>query len=340
MYWRVGWRLCHFACVPVGLMPWIFALGGLSLARPEEPTAITIEFDSPAGCSSADSFFEGIRSRTSKVKLAKDGRAVSLLRIRLFRTGTKIRGELRLSDLEGEKETRRVDGATCDEVVEALALTVTLALDPDAFLSRMSPRDAPLTSAPTLTTAPKPPVSPQPFPVGSTSQWELGVRWTAASVIVPGLTFGPSIRLAFLGDSPEFGPYSLGVSLSYLRNDLLNSPEYGEFGLASLGVEFCPLRSRLAARFGVGVCALGSGGWLSANGHAIDHPEATHRSWWEAGFRGLAVLKLRGRLYLGAHWGATIPLFRREFTVNGQPEVVAHSPAVAMHGALGFDYRF
>ena len=333
--------MCHFAGVSVGLLPWIFALGGLSLARPEEATAISIEFDSPAGCSSADSFFEGIRSRTSKVKLAKDGHAVSLLRIRLFRAGTKIKGELRLSDLEGEKETRKVDGATCDEVVEALALTVTLALDPDAFISRMSPRDGQLTSAPTLTGPPKPPVSAaQPSQSGSTSQWELGVRWAAASVVLPGLSFGPAIRLAYFGDPPEFGPFSLGVSLSYLRNDLLSSPEYGEFGLASLGVEFCPLRSRLAARFGVGLCALGAGGWLSAKGLAIDHPESTRRSWWEAGIGGLAVLKLRGRLTLGANLGATIPLFRREFTVNGQPEIVAHSPTVALHGALGFDYRF
>ena len=50
------------------------------------------------------------------------------LGVRLTRAGKKVRGELKLIEAAGEGDTRRVEGESCDAVVEVLSLTAALAL--------------------------------------------------------------------------------------------------------------------------------------------------------------------------------------------------------------------
>jgi hypothetical protein len=59
---------------------------------------------------------------------AAPGEDAVRLGVRLTRVGNKVRGQLRLMDAPGDADTRTVDGATCDEVVEVLSLTAALAL--------------------------------------------------------------------------------------------------------------------------------------------------------------------------------------------------------------------
>ncbi len=49
--------------------------------------------------------------------------------VRLTRAGAKVHGELRISNPGGRSEARRVDGATCAEVVQSLSLTAALAIE-------------------------------------------------------------------------------------------------------------------------------------------------------------------------------------------------------------------
>src|SRR5262249_58311525 len=81
--------------------------------------AIRVEFDAPAGCSSADTFYGGLMARMNRARRAQPGEEAVHLAVRLTRVGNKVRGELRL--MEGgqrEADTRRVEGETCDAVVE------------------------------------------------------------------------------------------------------------------------------------------------------------------------------------------------------------------------------
>jgi hypothetical protein len=95
----------------------------------------------------------------------------------LTRIGTKVRGELRMMDGPGDGDTRRVDGESCDAVVEVLSLTAALALV--AQPQRATPPAAPLVrtpppphtsasaSSPNSTTTPSsetPPKPPEPTP--------------------------------------------------------------------------------------------------------------------------------------------------------------------------------
>ena len=71
-----------------------------------------VEFDAPAGCASADAFYEGVLSRMQQARRAAPGEDAVRLGVRLTRVGNKVRGQLRLMDAPGDADTRTVDGAT------------------------------------------------------------------------------------------------------------------------------------------------------------------------------------------------------------------------------------
>jgi hypothetical protein len=107
------------------LLPALLAAAG---AASGDAIALRVEFDAPEGCSGDDAFYEGVLSRMPRARRASAGEDAVRLGVRLTRVGKKVRGELRLLDARGESDTRTVEGATCDEVVEVLSLTASLAL--------------------------------------------------------------------------------------------------------------------------------------------------------------------------------------------------------------------
>jgi hypothetical protein len=125
------------------MLPVLFAAGGAAPARSGEAIALQVEFDAPAGCSNADAFYEGVLSRMQQARRASPGEDAVRLGVRLTRVGNKVRGQLRLIDAPGDADTRTVDGATCDEVVEVLSLTAALALAWKPARPPLPPRPTP-----------------------------------------------------------------------------------------------------------------------------------------------------------------------------------------------------
>ncbi len=141
------------------------------------PTAqlpIRIDFDAPAGCADSVAFYDGVLARMSRVRHARPGENAMRLVVRLTRTGSKVHGELHIRGEGGESDTRRVDGTTCTEVVQVLALTAALAIDPSAGIAGPTAPTAPEKPAPgpspsgsrppTPTVAPSSPPAPGPLP--------------------------------------------------------------------------------------------------------------------------------------------------------------------------------
>ena len=110
------------------LLPALLAAAGVAPSSTGGAVALRVEFDAPAGCSGPDAFYEGVLSRMQQAHRAAPGEDAVRLGVRLTRVGNKVRGQLRLMDAPGDADTRTVDGATCDEVVEVLSLTAALAL--------------------------------------------------------------------------------------------------------------------------------------------------------------------------------------------------------------------
>jgi hypothetical protein len=119
---------------------------------------LRIHYDAPASCRAAEAFLDEVRARTSLARVARPDEAAIELSVRIVRRGAASQGHLTLG--EGSfRVDRRIEGASCDEVVSALALVTALALDPNASLSPTPSRNAP--DAPD---APDPPLAPSPPP--------------------------------------------------------------------------------------------------------------------------------------------------------------------------------
>ncbi|MFL5307320.1 MAG: hypothetical protein ACJ8F1_19035, partial [Polyangia bacterium] len=108
------------------------------------PVPVRIDFAAPAGCADADVFWGGISTRTERARAAHPGEPAMRMIVRLTRAGAKVHGELRINNPGGHSEARRVDGATCAEVVQSLSLTAALAIDP---LATTTPAAAPVSAA-------------------------------------------------------------------------------------------------------------------------------------------------------------------------------------------------
>ena len=130
------------------LLPALLVAAGVTPARSGEAIALRVEFDAPAGCASADAFYEGVLSRMQQARRAAPGEDAVRLGVRLTRVGNKVRGQLRLIDAPGDADTRTVDGASCDEVVEVLSLTAALALAWKPTRPPVPPRPLPTPVAP------------------------------------------------------------------------------------------------------------------------------------------------------------------------------------------------
>ncbi len=123
----------------MGLVATLTLLAVSAAVGPTGPVPVRIDFAAPAGCADADDFWNGITSRTERARTARPGDAAMRMTVRLTRAGAKVRGELRIAIPGGHPEARKVEGATCVEVVQVLSLTAALAIDPSATIAPVAP---------------------------------------------------------------------------------------------------------------------------------------------------------------------------------------------------------
>jgi hypothetical protein len=157
--------------VGVGLLA-VVVLAQVGAIAPA-PIPIRVDFDAPAGCADAEAFYAGLSARMPGVRRARPGESATRLIVRLTRNGGKVHGELQLGGGGSASDTRRVDGATCHEVVQVLSLTAALAVNPGAPTAPGAPAAATPAPAPVAARAevathngpvasPAPVVSPTP----------------------------------------------------------------------------------------------------------------------------------------------------------------------------------
>jgi hypothetical protein len=343
----------------------VFLVGGLSLvvivvsrlATPDpgtEPHPVQVEFDAPAGCADANSFFSSLRSRTNRVRQAEENEPHTTLRVRLAQMRGYILGELRVVDDRGRTDTRKVQGANCDDVVQALSLTAALAVDPSVLLSAPAAPPERATS-PEATAPPEPAVPPKPAAppelattaladrapgAGSQSlhapipRFEFGVSPVGATLLSSSFSLGVALsaRMTLTG-SGVFRP-TMGLGAAYLRNDVLQSPGVAQASLTGIAATVCPLRLS-ASIVTLQPCGLALGGWLTVLGHQAEHTYSVDRLWLSAG-GVLRISAYLGRgLSLEVETGITAPFIRRRFFTTTQDNVVRETPTISPIASLG-----
>ncbi|MEJ7733477.1 MAG: hypothetical protein WKG00_30315 [Polyangiaceae bacterium] len=97
-------------------------------ARADDRAAVRVVYRGGEGCPVASAFTAELMARTTRVRTAGADEAAREVRVEVQATGVESSGRL-VVDGGGVRE---VKGATCAEVVSALALITALAFDPDA----------------------------------------------------------------------------------------------------------------------------------------------------------------------------------------------------------------
>lgn len=326
------------------------------LAAPEPAKVakpVQVEFDAPAGCSGTEAFFGSLRSRTDQVRQADAGEPHTTLQIRLSRTRGRVLGELRVVDDRGGTDTRKVQGASCDDVVQALSLTAALAVDPSALLS--APATAPETPAPTAdTVAQEPPLATKNLPeaeVPATAEpvaahpslqvpsFELGVGPEGTALLTSGAGLG--VAVASRWTLADRGPLraSFGLAFIYLRNDVLQTPGAVQINLTGLAATACPFRVS-ASVLTFEPCALVIGGRLAASGLQATHSYSVDRLWLSAGGILRVAASLGDGLWLDLQVGISAPFFKRRFFETTPDTVVGETPMISPVVGLGLAYGF
>jgi hypothetical protein len=316
-----------------------------------EVKPVQVVFDAPAGCANANDFFSSLRSRTHLVRQAKGDEPRTTLQVRLLEMRRYVLGELRMVDDRGMTDTRRVQGANCDDVMQALALAAAVALDPSVLLPATVTIPAPETTVPANpppTIAPagvesvniRKPVDP---PSSSSSRIDPRFELGAASVGSVLLSSGISPGVAMFGrwtpaGSGRFRP-TIGMAVTYLRNDVLGSPGAAQASLTGLVVTLCGMAWG-ASIMTVQPCGLVMAGLLSVSGHQVVRTSSVDLLWLSAG----AVLRTAAHLghgfALDLEAGVSVPFLSREFYTTLPSHVVEKTPTISPMAGLGLAYGF
>jgi hypothetical protein len=313
---------------------------------------VEVDFEGPEGCPGANAFFRSLRSRTHHVRRAEADEARTIVQVRLSHERGQVMGELRMIDDRGGTDTRKVQGASCNDVVQALSLTAALALDPTAVLS--VPRAAPSAEA-AATSAPAKPADvlpavnqPVPVPVASAEpppastprpvpSFEVGAGPVGLSVLSG--SFSPGISVGArktLGGDGAFQP-TLGLALAYVRNDVLQSPQEAQVALAGIGATACPVRWT-ASILTVQPCALVLAGWLRATGRQMTHVSTADRFWSSVGLTIRMAAFLGRGFSLDLEGGINLPLVKRRFYATMPDNVVAETPRLSPVVGIGLTH--
>lgn len=311
-----------------------------ALPRPfaAPPLDVRIEFDAPSDCAEVSSFYDRVRARTDRVRLAEAGVQALTLRVRVVRRGAKVHGQLRMTDELGASTTREVDGGSCPEVVDALSLTATLALDPTASPEAPPPTVPPPVEVVTLVATPSRP--PEPPPREVQVGLEAGLQGGVAEVISPYLSLGGALSARLTFGARDRVNWSLGLTLTHLGNDIVVSNQVLAARLTSLAINACPARFNAGGAFSLEPCALFAGGLLSATGRGVSNPDSAVRSWWSAGALVRAALPIGGGVALELEAGGAVPLLKRRFILIAPERLLGESPGVSAFISAGASYRF
>lgn len=318
---------------------------------------LRVEVVDEAGCADADTFMQAVRARSARIREAEPGEASRLLRVWVS-LGAEggYRGELTLVDDDsggGWGRSRSIEGKTCREILDSLALFTVLALDPTA-LGGDSPK------APMQETRVTPPPAKAPAPQreeprrapargadrgashrAARGMFGIGAGMFAAGVAVP-LAAGAVFSEVGLDGASEpgvhFGP---SVRISLVATTLAKATvREGSAGLRwiKLGLDGCPVVFRVTSAIAFRPCLSLSEGLLEASGR-IAEPKSV-----EAPFRTFGALA-RGEWTLGRNWllelGAAVERpFRRDQFYFEPSTAVYEVPAFVESVTLAGGFRF
>lgn len=332
------------------------------------PTPVDVELDAESGCTDVRSFFERLRARTDRVRLAEPGESALVIDLKVSRVGGRVHGELRFRQDATESATRQVDGASCEEVVGVLSLTAALALErlnaesdaagqggaagsatggaaanadraTSTSPSGTSPSEKPATGG-NVDAAKGKAVSPEgTAAVESPDDARANADAPGAKRRSLQVELGAQVALTQVLDpllALGVGPLvrlrhqrmSIGLSALYWSSRLTNADASTRFRSLGFALSACPW-SWSGARASFEPCVLGSMGFLHVTDSSVTNPRAADRSLWGVGALGRARLDVSPWLGLELEAGFIVPLVERRFVADGVQRIIAETPRIS-----------
>jgi hypothetical protein len=310
----------------------LFARTAFADAEAFEP--VTIEYEPAAGCAARSELLGKIRKRTSRFRDTSGAARVFVVRV--WRGENRFRGQLEVRS--GERTTRGmpVEGRTCEEVVDALALSTALAIDPTRTPPPAAPREpepAPNPPEAAPDTAPEAPVMSTAPVAASRPGWrgEIGAGLVGASGIAPGVTPAAALFAGLV--HPAGATLRIGAALGAYAH---TSTELGTARLEWISSQTlaCPVRLFYASRVGVLPCVAFEAGVLKVSGTDIAFPETATARWLAAGAAARVTWSL-GRVVLEAGGDAVVPFYHTEFYFEAPTTPAYRVPVVAGRATMG-----
>lgn len=304
-------------------------------ARAESPEPPLIWYRSGEGCPDGAGFLERLAARGVKGKLAGVGDPIDFV-VTLGTGPDGPRGLLERQTKTGTVAIRRLDGGTCDEIADGLALSLSLADAPEE--RRREP--VPSTPGPNSEKNPEPVATepardhatsePPPAPRASSARFAIGLQGNAVFRVAPDPMPGVSLFL-------DFEPGGAGL----LARSSIRAGAFGFSGGSS--VEGYDFRTWVAGGR-VGACPT----WLGSPSVRV-HPcvamdlgtirtvgtgatgHASGAFWAAAGFGLRLDVPVSDRFALEAQADAQFPLTRYDI-VAGPAEITLFKTAAATFG--------
>jgi hypothetical protein len=325
---------------------------GLSASPAFAQHAARVEYSVDATCPGQDDFLARVRARTDRLeRTTPDDEATPVYRVSATVTEGAAHGRLEMVDPSGIS-ARDVDGVTCEDVVDALALVLALAIDPNASSAPIAPALAPPADA---LPAAAPPIAPAPVPP------RLHVSGAAAGELTGGIA--PKVLL---------GP-TFYVEVDWLREDAAGSPESGRAVGPSLQVRpivdvrlALSLASTSTTSSTVGsadfswtvgraeVCPVGAfwgtvaampcvrfdAGVLGATGRGVDVPSTKSRPWLAAGALARVRWTIARPIFVEVDGAVLAPIVRDHFYFARPQTTVYDVPAAGAEAGAAVGARF
>ena len=310
------------------------------------PALARLEVVAEPGCATGEDLVARVGARSARIRLSEA--AVAGPRLRAEISPRRSGGVSAILTVGGEGGTsRRLNAATCDEAVDALAVMIVVLLDPAAVLAAPAAAPAPAIAAPSAAKiaapAPRPDTPRSAAPPAA--RWRFGVGAAAHGTSGPAPRWMGGIALDLrLGRTRDVGrstwSWTPMVRIALMHDRLDDSAAAGghaSFVLDGVELDLCPLAFSAGRLSGAG-CGMALASHLAARGFDTFAPEA-HAPF--LGALGAAVLlgfRLVRHVELQATLAAGPPLERDAFAFR--PAVFFRVAPVILTGGAGLGLTF
>src|SRR6266545_4152074 len=308
-------------------------------ARGSEAQPIRLEYRAPANCPDEAALFSRIRARVD-VRRASSVESVPTFGITLEDAGQRIIGRIASVSERREPTSREVSGADCSDVVDAVALIVSMAISPGAAkVGSVSERpsddalrdagSAPEKSAPVASAVERPRLR------------LLGSGQAEATFgYVPGALLGAGARLQLFRTSQYLGGPAVALGFVATPTTERTLPQ-GRATLKFTAAEVfvCPISFAISASVHLLPCGRVDIGQVKGEGTGIANARSENRLWSSVGALGqIAFVHVRP-LVVDGQASILVPLTPYEFIFEPN-SVVYEAPRVGFSASIAIGVMF